>query len=104
MPCPRAACLVTVFAQDGAAYLWLKRNRIVTPAIITYDLKPCTNGGSDGDLLRTALWASLRRHHIPLIKNILILLRKNKGITALNTGNFNIGHCVTSFRNQIGAM
>lgn len=49
-----------------------------------------------GSFFRTAFCASLRRHHVALVKSFLLLLRKKKGLLALHTRNFYVRHRISS--------
>lgn len=61
-------------------------------AVVTNDLKSfwCILGR--GRLFRTAFGASLRRHHIALVKDLLVFLGKQEDVPALNTRDFYIWH------------
>jgi hypothetical protein len=67
---------VALTAQDRAPYFWLKRNLIVFAAMIADYLKTFRRILSARCLLRAAFWTALRRHQIPLIKDLLFLLSK----------------------------
>jgi hypothetical protein len=89
---------MTFFAEHGAPDFRLKRNVVVFAAMIADDGKlsriitvACRR------FFRTTLRASLRRHHIALIKSFLFFFGKKKVFFALNAGNFNIRHRFFSF-------
>ncbi len=86
---------MTILTQYRAADLGLKGHRVVLAAIIANDLKPCRTVFAQCRLLRTAFWAPLRRHHIALVKLLLLFLGKEKDLAALNTRYFGIGHVGT---------
>lgn len=98
MSCPRAARLVTVFAEHRAPYFWLKRNGVVTAAIVADDLKTLRRILAQRSLFRAAFRAPLRRHHVPLVIHLLIFFTKDKDLFALNTRDFDIWHSVSSGR------
>ncbi len=80
-------------AKDAAANFWLERNLIVLAAMVAHDLKPLRSVRRQRGLFPATLWAPLRRHHIPLIKKVLFLFGKRKGVLALNASCFNVRHC-----------
>ena len=96
MSCTRAVRFVAFAAENGAAGLRLKRDRVVLTAIVANDLKPSADIRPLGGLFRAAFWAPLRLHHVPLIKNVLIFFRENEYLSALNARDLNIRHSVTS--------
>ena len=60
--------------------------------MIADDLKPLWCIYRDGGFLRSALCASLRRHHIALVVKFLVLFGKEKDLLALHAWDLNIGH------------
>ena len=97
MSCPRAARLEAIFAQHSAADLGVEWDLIVPAAVIANDLVTARSVFPLRRFFRTAFRTTLRRHHIALIKKILILFAKNEDLAALNTRDFNIRHYATSF-------
>ncbi len=95
---PRAACLKTLLAEYGTANLWLKRNLVMPAAVVADDLKARGCIVAQRSLFRAALGASLRRHHVPLVKCFLIFFAKDKYLAALNTRDFNVRHTLPPFR------
>jgi hypothetical protein len=92
---------MTVSAENGAANFGLKRNLVVPPAVIANDLETFWCVAAGRGLFRTAFCASLRRHHVPLIKLLLFLLGKKKRLFALNANGFDIRHCSISSVNLV---
>ena len=86
---------MTILAKHRAADLWLKWYRVVLAAIIADDLKPSGRIFAQGCFFRAAFRAPLRRHHIALVKLLLLFLGKKKDLAALYTGYFGIGHVGT---------
>ena len=87
---------MTFFAQHSAADLWLERHLVVLAAMVANYLKSCWGVFAHRHLFRAALWTPLWRHHVALVKKLLIFFAKNKDLSALNTRNFDIRHGVTS--------
>ena len=79
-------------AEYRASYFGLKRNLIVFTAIVANDLKSCRGALSNGGFLRAAFRAPLRRHHIALIKHLLVFFGKQEDVPALNTRDFYVWH------------
>jgi hypothetical protein len=65
--------------------------------VIADDLKSLRRVLAGSGPFRPALRAALRRRHISLVENLLILLGKEKGLFALNTGRFNVRHLASPF-------
>jgi hypothetical protein len=80
-------------AEDRAAHLWLERHLIVLAAVVTHDLESLRCVVAFSGLLRSALGASLRRHHVPLVKDLLFFLCEKKGLFTLNARGFDVRHC-----------
>lgn len=95
-PCARPARFVTLLTQHRAADLWLERHSVVFAAVVANDLKPLWRIVAHRSALRPAARASLRGHHIALVKLLLVLFGKKKDLLALHTRNFDIRHRVTS--------
>ena len=89
----RAAGFVTFAAKDRPTDLGLKWYLIVFPAMVTNDLELCRSILADSGLFRTAFCAPLRRHHVALVKYLLLFLGKQKRFFALNANGLNIRHC-----------
>ena len=83
---------MALFAKDRAAHLWLERYLIMLAAVVANDLKSFRCVLGDGCLFRTAFGASLRRHHIALIKHLLVFFSKREDVPALNTRDFYVWH------------
>ena len=91
-------------AKDGAADLRLERHLVVLAAVIADNLVPLWGILARCGLLRTAARAALRRHHVPLIKDLLFLFGEKKGLFTLDANCFYIGHNVTAPGNDLFGM
>ena len=98
----RAAGLMAIFAEHRSSDLRLERNGVVLSAVVANDLKSCSCVRGDSSFLRTAFRTSLWRHHISLVKKVLLFLGKEKDLAALYTGYFDIGHRSTSSAIRFG--
>jgi hypothetical protein len=83
---------MTFFAEDCSAHLGLEGYLVVFAAIIANDLKPLWRLFPFRSFFRAALCASLRRHHISLVKRFLLFLCEHEYLFTLNTRDFNVGH------------
>ena len=83
---------MTIFAEDGASRFRLEGHGVVSAAIVANNLESSRGGLPGRGFLRTALWTTLGRHHVPLVVEILVFLRKDELIAALHAGNIDIGH------------
>src|SRR5205085_1217909 len=92
----RTARFVAVFTEHAAAGLRLEWNTVVLPAIVADDLETRTGLDVGRRFFRTAFRTTLRRHHVPLIELLLLLLREDKNFFALHARNFYIRHRITS--------
>jgi hypothetical protein len=72
----------------------------VLAAIVADYLKPFRRILTQGRFFRTATRAALRRHHIALIKEFLLLFTENEYFAALHAWYFDIGHYVTSTKQR----
>jgi hypothetical protein len=88
---------VTVLAQNGPTDLRLKRHLVVLAAVVADDVELAWRIGPECRLLRPASGTPLRRHHITLVKYLLILFRKDKDFSALNTRDLDVRHGIVSF-------
>jgi len=70
---------------------------IVSAAIIADDLVAARRVFALRGFLRTALGTPLGRHHIALIKKLLIFFAKNKNFAALNTRDLDVRHYLPPF-------
>lgn len=83
---------MAIFTEDGAPNLWLKRDGVMPSAIIANHFVPFWRIFAKRRLLRPALRTPLRRHHVSLIKDLLIFFAKYKYVLALDTRNFYVRH------------
>ncbi len=93
----RTAGLVTFPAKDRTADLWLEWYSIVFSAVIADDLIPRWGVFAKQSLFRSAFRTPLRRHHISLVKYLLVLFGKKKYLLALDTRDLDVRHSVYSF-------
>ena len=89
---PRSACLVTVATQNRATDFRLKWNLIVASAIVADDFVALGSVITFGCFLRPALGTALRRHHVPLVKDLLLLFGEKEGLFTLNARGFDVRH------------
>ena len=88
---------MTLLAKYRPTDLGLERNLIVFSAIVADYLESLRRVGSrNSGLLRTALGASLRLHHVALIEDLLLLFGKKENFLALNARNLKIRHRFSS--------
>jgi hypothetical protein len=83
---------VTFAAQDRAPDLWLEWNLVMLPAVVADDLKTLAHLVPGNCLLRAAFRASLRGHHIALVKYLLLLFGKKERFFALNASSLDVRH------------
>jgi hypothetical protein len=96
----RFACLMTIFAKHRAPDFRLKRNLVVFAAMVADDFKSLWRIVAERGFFRAAFLASLRLHHISLIKYILFLFREKKSFFALYARNFYFRHRFFSFASR----
>ena len=89
----RFICLMTVFAQNRASDFRLERHVVVFAAVVADNIKSRGSVRARRRFFRAAFRTSLRRHHIPLIKNSLFLFRVKKNVFTLQARHFQIWHC-----------
>ena len=64
---------MAVAAKHRASHLGLERDLVMFAAMIADDLKALWRVFTLRGLFRSALWAPLRRHQVPLVKDLLLL-------------------------------
>jgi len=74
----------------------LERHLVVLAAVVTDDLETLWRILGDCGFFRAAFGAPLRRHHISLVKHLLIFFREHKDVLTLNTRNFYVRHFFSS--------
>lgn len=79
-------------AEHGAADFRLERHLVVLAAVVANDFKTFGRIIAERRFFAAAFRAPLRRHHVSLIKGLLLFFSKNKGVSALNTRSFNVRH------------
>jgi len=88
---------MTLLTQNGPSDLRLKGHLVVLAAVVANDIELARSIGPECRFLRPAGGTSLRRHHITLVKYLLILFRKDKDFSALNTRDLDVRHGIVSF-------
>ncbi len=83
---------MAIFAKHRASDFRLKRNVVVFAAMVADDFKAGRRIFPARRFFRATFLASLRRHHISLIKSLLFLFPEKKRFLALHTRNFYVGH------------
>lgn len=91
---------MTLFAENRASDLGLERNGVMFAAMIANNFKSLWCVGAYSGFFRTTAQTALRRHHVPLIEYFLLFFCEQKGLFALHTWNFYIGHIFTSHVGQ----
>jgi len=76
---------MTFFTEDRSANLGLEGYLVVFAAIVANDLKPLWRIFARCSLFSAAFCASLRRHHIALVKRFLFFLCEHEDLFTLNT-------------------
>jgi hypothetical protein len=80
-------------AKYGSADLWMKRNMIVLTAMIANNVKALGRVFAVySRLFRSAFRTTLRRHHIALVKHLLLFFREQKDLLTLHTRDLGIRH------------
>lgn len=87
---------MTFATEHGSADLWLKRYLVVLPAVIANDLEPFSSIITFGGLFRAAFCAALRRHHVPLVEDLLLFFGEKKRLFTLNARGLDVRHGVLS--------
>jgi len=77
--------------------LRLKRHLIVLAAVVANDLESLPRIITFGGFFRTTLCTPLRRHHVPLVKNLLLLFGEKERLFTLNARGFDVRHGVLSY-------
>jgi len=88
---------VALATQYGATDLRLKRDVIVLAAMVADYLKTFRRTVTLSGFFRPALRASLRRHHVPLIKDLLFLFGEKEGLFTLNARSFDVRHTLSPY-------
>ena len=87
---------MTFPAQHRAADLGLKWNLIVFAAMIANYLEASWSSVTLTGFFRPALRASLRGHHVSLVKDLLFLFGEKEGLFTLNARGIDVRHGVLS--------
>src|SRR5215207_6782873 len=83
---------MTFATQHGTADLWLKWNLIVLAAVVANDLEAFWCAVAFACFLGSALRTTLRRHHVSLVKDLLLLFGEKEGVFTLNARCFEVRH------------
>ena len=87
---------MTFATEHGSTDLRLKGHLIVLTAVVANDLEPFSSIVTFSGLFRTAFCTSLRRHHVPLVKDFLLLFGEKKRLFTLDTRSLDVRHGVLS--------
>ena len=87
---------MTFATEDRPPDLWLERNLVMLAAVIADDLEPLSGIVAFSRLLRAALSTALRRHHVPLVKDLLFLFGEKESVFTLNASGLNVRHGIFS--------
>jgi hypothetical protein len=93
---------VAIATQNGPPNFRLKRNLIVLAAMIANDLESLRLIFTLPRFLRPALRTPLRRHHVALVKDLLLLFGEKKGLFTLNARCFDVRHTFSPGYEYIG--
>ena len=83
-------------AQNCTPDLWLEGYVIVFTAIVANDLEAFRGTVAFGSFLRATFCATLWRHHVALVKDLLFLLGEKEGVFTLNARCFDVRHTRSS--------
>jgi len=84
---------VAFAAEYGAANLWMKGHVVMLAAIVADDVKALWRIVTyDRRLFSSAFCTALRRHHIALVKHLLLFFSEQKDLLTLHTRDFDIRH------------
>lgn len=84
-------------AEHSTPHFWLERDLIVLTTIVTNDLESLRSVLRFGDLSRATLRAALGRHHVPLVKDLLLFFGEQEGLFTLNARGFDVRHYFSPF-------
>ena len=87
---------MTIATENGSANLWLKRHLVVPSAIVANDLEPFSSIVTFSGLFGTTFCTPLRRHHVPLVKDFLLLFGEKERLFTLNASGLDVRHGVLS--------
>lgn len=83
---------MTFATQNGASDFWMERYLVVLSAVITNDIETLWRIVTCRGFLGSAFCATLRSHHIALVKHLLFLFGEQKDLFTLHTRNFYVRH------------
>jgi len=87
---------VALTAKNRSSDFWLKRYLIVLTAVVANDLESLSSIVTFSGFFRTTFCTPLRRHHVPLVKDLLFLFGEKKRLFTLNASGLNVRHGVLS--------
>lgn len=93
---------MTLAAEHCSTDLRLEWNLIVLPAVVADDLVAFGCIDTIGRFLRTTLCATLRGHHVALVKDLLLFLGEKEGLFTLHARSFDVRHIFLLSRVTIG--
>jgi len=82
--------------EHRSADLRLKRHLIVLTAVVANDLEAFARIITLSGFFRTTLCTPLRRHHVPLVKDLLFLFGEKERLFTLNASGLDVRHGVFS--------
>lgn len=88
---------MTFATQDGPTDLWLEWNLVVLSAVVANDLEALGCVFALASSLRATLRATLRRHHVALIEDLLLLFGEKEGFFTLNARGLDVRHSLSPY-------
>lgn len=88
---------MTVAAENRSSHFGLKRNLIVLAAIVADDLEAFRSVFAFRRLLGAAFRTTLRRHHVALVKDLLLFLGEQESFFTLNARGLDVRHMLSPF-------
>ncbi len=93
---------MAITTQNRSTDFRLKRNVIVLAAVVANDLEALWRLVTLACFLGPALRAPLRRHHVSLVKDLLLLFGEKEGLFTLNARSFDVRHTFSPVTNIKG--
>jgi hypothetical protein len=87
---------MTFATKYGSANFRLKRYLVVLAAVVANDLEAFSSIVTFSDLFRTTFSTPLRRHHVPLVEDFLLLFGEKERLFTLNASGLDVRHGVLS--------
>ena len=83
---------MTFTAKNGSPDLGMERDLVMLSAIVTNDIETLWRIVTCRGFFGSAFGATLRSHHIALVKHLLFLFGEQKDLFTLHTRNFYVRH------------